>query len=122
MYKMEKDLICYFLEMLNQLQVLHWQTESHARHEAYGMAYDNLYKLVDTFIESYQGKYKRIKITGSIELMNIDGDVNQFIDTNIAFLADDLTHAVDEKDFGMIALRDEMITELDMLRYRLTLK
>jgi hypothetical protein len=119
---MEKDLICYFLEMLNQLQVLHWQTESHARHEAYGMAYDNLYTMVDTFVESYQGKYKRIKVTGSIELMNIDGDVNQFITNNIDFLTDEIPNVLDEKDVGMIALRDEMVTELDMLRYRLTLK
>ena len=119
---MEKDLICYFLEMSNQLQVMHWQTQSHAKHEAFGMAYDNLHGLIDTFIESYQGKYKRIKITGSIELINIDGDVNQFITNHINFLTDKLPDSLDEKDVGMIALRDEMVTELDMLRYRLTLK
>ena len=117
---MEKDLICHFLQILNQLRILHWQTESYARHIAYETAYNNLSGLIDTFIESYQGKNKKIKIISQIELMNIDGDVNAFISDNISFLTDDLP--IDDRDVGLLALRDEMVTELDMLRYRLTLK
>ena len=79
---MEKDLICRFTEVLSQLRALHWQTESYARHIAYERTYDTIAELSDAFIESYQGKYKRIRITCQPKLLNVNEDINGFIDEN----------------------------------------
>jgi len=125
---MNKDLICRFTEILSQLRVLHWQTCSFARHKAYEDIYNSLGDLIDDFVEVYQGKYKRIKITSQPKIFNIDEDdcINKFIDENLNFLIKELPQLLksveDGDDVDLFAIRDEMVRDFNKLRYLLTLK
>ena len=44
-------LVSCFLRYQNQARLLHWQTKKYARHNAYGMLYDELSSGMDKFIE-----------------------------------------------------------------------
>lgn len=115
----KKDLICVFTELLSQLRILHWQTESYARHIAYENVYEALEGHADDFIEVYQGKNGRIKISCQPVLLNVDEDINDFIDNHVNYLSNDLP--ITEEDIDLLAIRDEMVKELNKLKYLLTL-
>jgi hypothetical protein len=48
------------LEARDCLHLIHWNTTSYAEHKALGKFYDGWLDLVDSFIETYQGRYQRI--------------------------------------------------------------
>ena len=56
---MEKDIIEFSLNMLNQVRVFHWMTTSYAQHKALGDLYDALSDNVDTLVETYIGNKDR---------------------------------------------------------------
>ena len=118
---MKKDIICIFTELLGQLRILHWQTEIYARHIAYEKAYEAIEPLADSFVEAYQGKYKRIKIICQPCFGNIsDTMLNDFIDGNVKYLTEEL--CLGSGDVDLLAIRDEIVKELNVLKYLLTLK
>ena len=44
---MKEQLMINFITLQEQFRVLHWQTKSYARHNAYGVIYDALKDLID---------------------------------------------------------------------------
>lgn len=121
---MKQDLISFFIQVRSQLQVLHWQTESYARHMAYGRTYDAIGDAIDTFIEVYQGKYGRIKVSTQVTLFNVvDENANQFVDSVITTLSNDITSMLDaKKDTDLLNVRDEILSSFNTLKYLLSLK
>jgi hypothetical protein len=120
------SMITEFFKIQNQFKVLHWQTRSYSRHKAYGKVYDSLSDLTDTFIEVYMGKYGRVRFDGdgeSVELKNSDSmSVAEFLDSTIEFLLG-LTEDMDDKaDTDLLNIRDEMLAQINRLKYLLTLK
>ena len=56
-------MISDFLSFQANIQVYHWQTYSHSRHEAAGELYEEMTDLIDEFMEVYMGNSKkRIKL------------------------------------------------------------
>ena len=112
--------------MQQQLRVFHWQTRSYAEHKAFGKAYKALDDTIDTFVEIFMGKYGRpvAKVTFSVDLDNIkDVNVLEVIDSYVEFLTSNLTSELDpEKDTDLFNIRDEMLGDLNQLKYLLTLK
>jgi hypothetical protein len=53
------ELVKNFFEIRNQTHLWHLQTFSFAEHKALGEFYDSWLDSVDTFIETYAGKYSR---------------------------------------------------------------
>jgi Family of unknown function (DUF5856) len=115
-----------FLGIEAQLKVLHWQTGSYAKHQAFGAVYDSLSDLVDSFMEIYMGKYGRIALEGSedtIQLSNIgELNVDEFINTVLDYLISFDNKLNAQKDSDLLNLRDEMMAEFNKLKYLLTLK
>lgn len=111
------------IQFQEQARMLHWQTKSYARHKAYGMFYDELSNLIDSFIETHMGKYGRVKTAGKIELKNIeDVSVNDFLNEIRDYLFG-LTEELDsQKDTDLLNIRDEMLALTNKLNYLLTLK
>jgi DNA-binding ferritin-like protein len=112
-----------FLRIQNQLRIFHWQTESYAQHKAFGKAYEHLDDLIDTFVEVYMGKYGRskAKLSYNIELENLGNDYHDVIDTYVDYLID-LNNELDTvNDSELLNIRDEMLAELNRLKYLLTL-
>jgi len=109
-----------------QMRILHWQTTSFARHNAYGGIYDNLNDLLDKFAEICMGKYGRIELTDEIsqlELKNMkDLSINSYLNDFCDFLVDLTGEFDDKKDTDVLNIRDEILAEVNKLKYLLTLK
>lgn len=115
-----------FLGIEAQLKVLHWQTSSYAKHQAFGKTYDSISELVDSFMEIYMGKNGKIALDGpddTIQLSNIgELDTNDFINTVLDYLISFNNKLDDQRDSDLLNLRDEMMAEFNKLKYLLTLK
>jgi hypothetical protein len=120
------SLMSTFLGIQAQFKVFHWQTQSYSKHKAYDGIYESLGGLVDTFMETYMGKYGRVALEGesdAILLGNI-GEVNieEFLETICEFLFS-FNHKLDSnRDSDLLNIRDEMLGSINQLKYLLTLK
>jgi len=122
---MKEELVIKFLTLQQQFRILHWQTKSYAKHNAYGSIYDSLDGFIDEFIEIYMGKYGRVSFNGdgNIMLKNSDSlDLNLFIKENISWLKSLSGKLNVENDSDLLNIRDEIMGSLNKLRYLLTLK
>lgn len=118
-------LITNFLNLLNQLKIYHWQTESYAEHKAFGKAYDDLSDLVDTFIETYMGKYgKRVATDGfSFNLHNYNpADVDEFLKQYDEYLSTICETELQDSDTELKNIRDDMKGVINHTRYLLGLQ
>lgn len=117
------------IKMMNfqqQMRILHWQTTSFARHNAYGGIYDSLNSLIDMYVEVSMGKYGRIELdeeNSKLELKNMKNlPINDYLKEFCSFLIG-LTEEFDSKDDSdILNIRDEMLGEVNKLKYLLTLK
>ena len=123
---MKEELIIQFFTLQQQFKVLHWQTKSYARHKAYDDIYSSLGELIDDFVEIYMGKYGRVEFTngeGTINLKNTNTlQLNDFLKGNIEWLKSLNEKLKSDNDSDLLNLRDEMMAEINKLRYLLTLK
>lgn len=60
----QKILVKEFLTFLANVQLYHWITRSHARHEAAGELYDGMSEKIDEFLEVYIGSNGLKKMDG----------------------------------------------------------
>jgi hypothetical protein len=116
-----------FIYFQAQFKILHWQTTSYARHMAYGGIYDSLDDLIDKFVEVYQGKHGRIILDGgsdSIEFVDMKNiKIKDYLKSFESFLLLELPSNVNtDGDSDLLNIRDEMLAELNKLKYLLTLK
>jgi hypothetical protein len=112
------------LQMQKQYQIFHWQTTSFSQHKSFGKIYESLDESIDTFIETYMGKYGRVISASKFNLeMSNYSDLN-FItatDSYIEFLIN-LTNMLDTaRDTDLLNIRDEILGNLNRLKYLLTL-
>jgi hypothetical protein len=112
-----------------QLKVLHWQTQSYAQHIAFGSMYDYLDGAIDKFVEVYQGKYGRLTFppesqantfeiadTGKVDINTMLKGFEEFL----TFTLPKLLTPVSDTD--LLNIRDEILAEVNKLKYLLTLK
>lgn len=119
---MEKELLQNAVQIQGQLKILHWQTESFAEHNAFGDIYDSVSDKLDRLIEVYSGKYKRPKFGGvksltfaDYENLKIDAFLEAFLDfMNNSFMA--------QQDAELNNIKDEIVADIQKLKYLLTLK
>lgn len=117
------------MKMVNfqqQMRILHWQTTSFARHNAYGQIYDSMDDLIDKYVEVCMGKYGRIELNNNnskIELKNMkDLSIKDYLTefTNFLIELSGIFNPKDDSD--VLNLRDEILSEVNKLKYLLTLK
>ena len=121
--------IASLVEMHLESKVLHWQTKKYAMHVALGDFYSAMDALIDKFVETSQSKYGRVSFDRNINIKNLSEFnsmvdlVKQYITPFETFLITELVKPLDEEvDSDLINLRDEMLSELNKLKYLLTLK
>jgi hypothetical protein len=87
---------------------------------AYGATYDALGDLIDSFVESYMGKYGRISMD-SIQLVNMssESDIEQHITAFIKVM--DACQMMCKNDPDLLNIRDEMLAQATKLKYLITL-
>jgi hypothetical protein len=119
---MHSELVIFLVNLQQQLRALHWETKSYSRHKAYGKAYEGLDDLIDRFTEVSMGKYGRVKFNGSkLTILDIEDELlNDFISKTIAEL-NSFTERLDAKDTDLLNIRDEILGEINRLKYLLTL-
>jgi hypothetical protein len=122
---MKEELILKLVQIQLQFKFLHWQTFGDAKHRAYGGIYDSLGETIDMFTESMMGKYGRPEFEPEFSIMFQDIsaiNVQNFLDGITEFLVD-MTDQLDSRyDTDLLNLRDEMLAEINKLKYLLTLK
>ena len=116
--------------MLNQIKIYHWQTRgkgSFAQHKALDKAYDKCSELIDSFVEVFMGKYGRIKSKNgfTITLINYNGQscTTEFCNKYVEYLTMSLPKELNiESDTDLLNIRDEILAQLNKLKYLLTLE
>jgi DNA-binding ferritin-like protein len=119
---MEKDLLANIVQIQGQLKILHWQTTSYAEHKAFGETYESLSDKFDRIVEVYSGKYKRPKFDGVRQITLADYD-NLKIDAFIESFEDFMNNTfMAQQDSELANIKDEVIADIQKLKYLLSLK
>jgi DNA-binding ferritin-like protein len=117
------NIISPLIQFQQQLRIFHWQTDSHAKHEAYGKAYESLDDMIDTFVETYMGIHGRSKpnITFSLELESLQSSSvsNEVIEDFLSYLKELRDFVTENSDLQNII--DSISGEVNQLKYRLSL-
>lgn len=116
------NVISPLIQFHQQLRIFHWQTDSYSKHKAFGKAYDALDELIDNFLETFMGNFGRSKPVTSFELelrpyseTNVDLTIQFFID----YLKNMDLHISEYSD--LLNIRDEILAEINKLKYLLKL-
>lgn len=119
------EIIVALVQIQTQFRMLHWQTTSYSKHQAFGGIYSSLDGTIDEFVEACMGKHGRPKFSGGYQISGEDideMDLGAFISQTCDFLIS-LTETFDpQEDSDLLNLRDEMLSEVNKLKYLLTLK
>ena len=120
------SLMSTFLGIQSQFKVLHWQTQSYAKHQAYGEIYNTFSEISDEFMEAYMGKYGRLVLEGEADVIILSniGEINidDFLETITQFLLNLNNRLNSQQDSDLLSLRDDMLVAVNKLKYLLTLK
>lgn len=112
------------LSLQAQIRLWHWLTKSYAQHLAFGKTYESLDDRVDRFVEVYLGKNKDIPVESETSIKFYDLDLDRpikVIDTYISILQNDLLEHI-ESDDDLKNIKDDMVGDLNQLKYLLGLK
>lgn len=116
------DIVTHMLTIRNQVKLYHWQTGSFARHKATDDLVGKLDELIDSFVETYMGKYGRPKVSGTIKLHNFsDLAARGFVAVQTKYLTKELPRKLRKEDTDLLNLRDEILGELNKVLYLFTL-
>lgn len=117
-----ENLVIQLIQYQEQFRILHWQTKSYARHQAYGGVYSAWNDLIDKFVEAHMGKYGRIKVSGDINISNMsDLQIKEHLEEIEQFLILFNKHYDKVRDSDLLNIRDELLGEINKLKYLLTL-
>jgi len=122
---MKEEFTLKLVQIQLQFKFLHWQTFGDAKHKAYGDIYDSLGDIIDKFVEAMMGKYGRVEFEPEFSIMFQDIkalSVQNFMDGITEFLVGMTDHLDSRYDTDLLNLRDEMLGDINQLKYRLTLK
>jgi len=116
------NVLSKLFEVRDQVHFLHLNTQFNAEHMALDIFYKGWLELVDTFVETYQGKYGRIE--GLIRIEFVTGIwVKEYLVQVMVFLNDDITAVVNpELDSDLDNIIADMKQLVNQTMFRLTLK
>jgi len=122
---MKEEITLKLIQIQTQFKFLHWQTFGDAKHKSYGEIYDSLGDNIDKFVETMMGKQGRVEFEPEFSIMFQDIknlSVQNFLDGITEFLVE-MTDKLDKRyDTDLLNIRDEMLGDINQLKYRLTLK
>jgi hypothetical protein len=118
-----ETILTTFLSYQNQYKIFHWQTRSYSQHKSFGEIYESLTENIDEFVETFMGKYGRIisASTFDFSLDNYSETFGEHNDEFISFLSDELPGYLNEGDTDLLNIRDEILGNVNQLKYLLTL-
>lgn len=120
-----ENIIEVMFHMLTNIKLYHWQTMSYPRHVASNSLFTTLLPLIDQFIETYIGRYKRPQFPEGFHVevkSNTDSEMREMLETYIAFLKKDIPRQLNKYDTDLLNIRDEMLSQFYQAQYLFTLE
>lgn len=122
-----ESIIKIFFHMTTTIKLYHWQTSSYPRHKATCDLLDAILPLIDTFVETYMGRYQRPVFESGFkmniqELKDNDDSAPSLIKDYIFYLQNDLPKYVEDNDTDLLNIRDEIVSNLNKTLYLFTLQ
>jgi hypothetical protein len=116
------EIVSVFFHMRSQIKLYHWQTRSFSEHEATDDLVTALDTNIDKFIEVYMGRYGRpyIKKTLPVKNLTVTG-IRSFITKSDEWLASSLPRMLKKTDSDLLNIRDEILADLNQIKYLFTL-
>ncbi len=122
---MSAEIINVLMNLYDQVKIYHWQTMHFPRHEAAGKLIESLDDLIDSFVETYMGKYGRPKLTtktGTISVRNFhDKQAPALLKEAIDWMTHTLPKKLKKEDTDLLNIRDEIVGVLNKTLYLFTL-
>lgn len=123
---MSADHIHFFLQLRDQIKLYHWQTRVYARHMATDQILERLDKHIDSFVEVYIGKHGRPRVTGKnmeITIHNMtEAGASRLLQSALRYLQGPLSRSLRQGvDADLLALRDDLMEDVNQLAYLFTL-
>lgn len=122
------DIIKTFIKVQIELKFYHWKTSWYSRHIASGDLYDSLNKDIDSFVEIYQGKYKKVNFDEIKQidfLSHDDKNIEMMLVNFKSFLLYDLEDFLNQGvmlNSDLKNLRDEILSKVNKTLYLFTLQ
>lgn len=140
-----------FFQIQNTLKFTHWRTQSYSAHKALDKFLKHFLKKMDEFIEVWQGKYGRIQFVEKqnanshkdLKVYQIGYDnLERYLNVLVGFLDGKMdknckkykledkidycgitiNDVIDKRDSDLMNIRDEILADINQLKYLLTLK
>lgn len=113
------------MTLRDQIKVYHWQTMSYPRHKATDDLVSSLDEKIDSFVETYMGKYGRPKFTARSGTIRVENFHDKNGPALLKSAADWLTHKLPKHlkptDTDLLNIRDEILGDLNKSLYLFTL-
>jgi hypothetical protein len=122
---MHSEIILELVKIQTQFRFLHWQTKSYAKHIAYGEFYGNLDGLIDTYVEVCMGKHGRPDFQEEFSLLFKDiktFSLQDLLDDSTNFIVGISDKLDAKKDTDLLNIKDEILAEINKLKYLVTLE
>jgi hypothetical protein len=119
-----ETIIQVFFTIQHTVKLYHWQTQSFARHKATCELLAALDPLIDSFIETYMGRYSRPSFGGGVNLTIgevRDEEMDDILQKYIQFLKVELPKFLKSSDTDLLNIRDEMLGIFNKTLYLFTL-
>lgn len=124
--ELKKEFIVHtFLELLDNIKLHHWKTNSYAQHKSTDELHEHLSKKIDNFVEILLGKNNtRINnINKHIKLYNLnDLSFKNKLYKYRTLLIEMDDYLDNKKDADLMNIRDEMVAEINHFLYLSTFK
>jgi hypothetical protein len=116
------EIVNVFFNIRDQIKLYHWQTMSFSEHKSTDELVKSLDTNIDKFIEVYMGRYGRPYINETLRVKNLTvSGIRTFIKKSSDWLAEKLPSMLKKTDTDLLNIRDEMLSNLNQVKYLLTL-
>ena len=115
-------IVSVFFNIRDQIKLYHWQTKSFAEHKATDELVGKLDTSIDTFVEAYMGRYGRPSMSQTFPLKNLTvTGIRAFIARSDEWLSFKLPRMIKKTDTDLLNIRDEILADLNQVKYLFTL-
>jgi hypothetical protein len=116
------EIVSVLFNIRDQVKLYHWQTRSFAEHKATDDLIGTLDTNIDKFVESYMGRYGRPHVRKTLPVKNLTvSGIRNFISKSANWLTSSLPRKVKKTDSDLLNIRDEILSDLNQVKYLFTL-
>jgi len=116
------EIVNMLFNIRDQVKLYHWHTKSFSEHKFTDDLVGTLDTNIDKFVEVYMGRYGRPYVKDTLQVKNLTvTGIRSFINKSSEWLSGKLPSMVKKTDTDLLNIRDEMLADLNQIKYLLTL-